>query len=170
MKQRKRRKRLVHFKIQSALAFQAFFHWAVFLFAAFGLLLVWQIVTEDPYRPLDEHWQRFVVRYAPVIVVLIAMMPAVVYHSVKLSNRVLGPMVRLRNALQRLGRGEHVEPLRLRQRDYGQDFVEAFNNMLERVEWKDTPTRNALDARADSIDVAHVVSDRETEELETVGA
>ena len=134
MMKTRRRKRLIHKKIQGALAIQAVLHWLAFLTIAFAMLMIWQILMEDPYRPWSAHWSDFLSRYTPVFLVLLSIVPAIVYESVKLSHRLVGPIVRLKGAMQQVARGEHVRPIKLRKKDFGQEFIDAFNGILTQIQ------------------------------------
>ena len=54
-------------------------------------------------------------------------------NLIRFSNRFVGPMVRLSQSMQQLAEGHSVQPIKLRNGDYWQDFAAAFNQVLERV-------------------------------------
>jgi len=61
-------------------------------------------------------------------------LPFCVGDILRLSNRFAGPMLRFRRAVQDLGRGAHVEPIRFRDGDFWQDLATDFNVLVERVQ------------------------------------
>jgi hypothetical protein len=55
-----------------------------------------------------------------------------------LSNRFVGPLVRLRRSMRKLARGEHVDPICFRDNDFWHDFANEFNAVAARVQ-KESP-------------------------------
>jgi nitrogen fixation/metabolism regulation signal transduction histidine kinase len=84
-------------------------------------------------------WERF----GPALVVLLSLLPAIVYDSIRISNRFIGPLIRLRTAMQEVAQDETMEPLRCRRNDFAEDFFIAFNEMLERVNQLEEDRRKA---------------------------
>ena len=129
----RRRPRIVDRRLQLALLWKAVVQWALFTLVAFGVLLAWEFLAQTPGQqgsPLRAVWER----HGIVFLVLVAMLPAVVYDSFKFSHRLAGPMVRLRHTVHCLAKGERVESLKFRQRDYWHDLADDFNVLLARLQ------------------------------------
>ncbi len=59
--------------------------------------------------------------------------PALMLDSFRLSNRIVGPICRLRNAIQGIARDEQIAPLQFRSGDFWQDIPEQFNVMIDKL-------------------------------------
>ena len=86
----------------------------------------------------DASWgQTFldtVRRFLPFFVVTLALIPAFIWDTLKLTNRFAGPILRLREALAEAGQGNTVPPLRFRDNDFWQEMASNFNLMMDRRE------------------------------------
>lgn len=134
MRYPKRRKLLINPRVQGALIARTLAHWSLFLLGMFGLLFVYQVLADGPEHSFSEHlaamWQRF----APALVVLLALVPVVVYDTLRLGHRVVGPIFRLQSSLRQLAEGRRVEPLKFRKEDFWHDLAGDFNQVAERIE------------------------------------
>ena len=130
----RRKELLVDRKVQLTLLLPAVQHWVLFLTVGFGLLLLWEFLLNGPSvrlaTCLAETWSR----YAPAVVVLVALLPVVVYDSLRLSHRMAGPVFHLLRELRRLARGENVRPIKFRRQDFWHDVATEFNGVLARIE------------------------------------
>jgi hypothetical protein len=72
----------------------------------------------------------------PVVVLAtsLLLLPIVVFDMVRFTNRLVGPMVRLRTALRCLCQGRPCEPLRFRHGDFWTELAEEFNALAARVQ------------------------------------
>lgn len=130
----KRQKILVNSRVQRAMILHTALHWTLFLAGTLVLLFCLQILLGEPSGSYAEHVERMWARYAPAFVVLLALMPVVVYDTMKLGHRIAGPMFRLRGALHRLANGERVEPVHFRKQDFWQEMAADFNTVLGRFQ------------------------------------
>lgn len=71
---------------------------------------------------------------AALVVALCILAPMMVFDSIRISHRFVGPMVSLRRALRRLGEGDHVDPIQFRKNDFWKDIAESFNLVIARVD------------------------------------
>ena len=140
------RKRLcVDSKIQGALMLRVTAYWLFWLLTTTGTLLAWKHVT-TPTRLLHTNFNDMLFHYGPVIVVAVLLLPLVILDVLRLSNRFVGPFVRLRKAMRQVGLGQNVEPIRFRNGDFWQEFAEEYNAVLARL--------NNAEARLDREQVA----------------
>lgn len=133
----RRTKRLVDWKLQISLLLRTVFHWVFFLAVAFGFVTCWEFLLGEPgstlYSCLEKTWAR----YAPAVIVLVALLPVVVYDSLRLSHRLAGPMLRIRNAIHRVLEGERVAAVKFRKHDFWHEVANDFNELLARIQADD---------------------------------
>jgi hypothetical protein len=101
-----------------------------FLLAAAALLFFIEMLTGDP----RDAWANLLYRYAPTVLVVLVLAPIFIRDFCKLSNRFVGPMVRLRRAMRDLAEGREVSPIHFRTRDFWKDLAADFNRVVERVQ------------------------------------
>lgn len=78
-------------------------------------------------------WELYldVAREQWVLIILpVALFPAILWDMLRLTHQVAGPLVRFRDALKRLAAGEQVESIKLREGDLLSEFQESFNEFL----------------------------------------
>lgn len=83
----------------------------------------------DPETPFFQHLIRFAgdaVLWAPA---LFLVAPLLVYDILRLTNRFVGPVYRIRTALQGLAEGEAGRPLKFRDDDYWTELCDPFNEV-----------------------------------------
>ncbi|HVX63270.1 MAG TPA: hypothetical protein VHC19_21795 [Pirellulales bacterium] len=94
---------------------------------------------------VDHQWLRFL----PAFVVALALLPAMAYDMARLTNRLVGPLMRLRWAMQDAAQGERIGPLRFREGDFWRECADEFNAILERLQEAEA-ARRAFDLRLDA--------------------
>ncbi len=135
MKNKDRRRRIVcDSKLQYGIALSAVAHWVAFAVAAMFFVLAWHVVTNWRVASADSILQSVCERYGPLLVVLLAFIPVIIYDSIKQSHRFTGPTVRFRNTVQRLADGENVDFIRLRNGDHGMELAEDLNRLIDRIQ------------------------------------
>lgn len=72
-----------------------------------------------------------------------------IYDAVKLSHRIVGPIYRIRKAIQAVAAGEELEPIQLRQGDYLQELKDDFNEMLKALEQRGAVVFKTAEAKQD---------------------
>lgn len=128
-----RRQLFVDLAVQGSLAFRSVLYWIVCLVTVLVALLFWQVMTGPP-APFEACIAAIWNHYGPAFVASLLVLPIVVLDIIRMSNRFVGPLVRLRRSLRALARGEHVEPLSFRQGDFWLELAQDFNAMLARVQ------------------------------------
>lgn len=128
----KRRKAVVDARMQWMLATRVVLHFFLFICggAAFGLIVQF---LSDPFASPLEHIKTFAKHSAPMLVVLLCLIPVFIRDTLTLSNRIVGPICRLRDTVKRMGEGEDVPPLQFRKNDMWEDMPELFNTMVTRL-------------------------------------
>ncbi len=120
-------------KVQGALVLRVILYWAFCLITITIMLLCWRIMT-GPARLFYTHFNDLWFFYGPALVASLLVLPLVVIDSLRMSNRFVGPLMRLRRSVRDLARGEHVEPIRFRDEDFWHDFAEEFNELAAHVQ------------------------------------
>ncbi len=133
-----RRQWFVDRRIQGALVARVILYWVVCLTAITLMLLCWRIIT-GPTRVFYAHLEEMWLFYGPAAIASLLLLPLVIVDVVRLSNRFTGPMVRLRRSIRDLARGQHVEPIALRDNDFWREFAEEFNALATRVRGETSP-------------------------------
>ena len=122
--------------VQTALVWQLFFQWSLFMMVLSGILFAIDVFSTGALLPLTDHLGRMWERYSPLLLVMIGMLPVCMCDSIRLSHRFVGPLVRLRKALRQAALGETPTTLEFRQHDFWQDLAVNFNALMLRMPGK----------------------------------
>jgi hypothetical protein len=121
-----RRQRFIDRPIQGALIVRAILFWALTLLSQILLMVFFAVLFSSPdgfYANLGAlAWYLKLTAYGSLLV-----LPMILFDLIRLSHRWVGPIYRLRTALQALGRGDQVPPIRFREGDYWQELAGDFN-------------------------------------------
>jgi methyl-accepting chemotaxis protein len=128
----RRRRVIADVTTQRALAMRMVMHCMLFMVVGGVLVSVNEYLADSSMnsQQLRESLTRNLVSFACTV---IALLPLLIYDSMKLSNRVVGPICRLRDTIRKISRNEPVAPLSFRTDDYWQDLPREFNTMMERI-------------------------------------
>ena len=86
-----------------------------------------------PLASLDEHLALFPRRNGLTYLVLLLLMPAFMWDTVRLSHRFAGPVQRLRRMMKELAEGDDPGELRFRDGDFWRELGDHFNGIRARV-------------------------------------
>lgn len=119
-------------EVQGALTRRIVGQWIVFTAVATALAfgLTWM---GDPFAPIQQTLAEAWWRYAPLLLVLVCMLPIFVMDTIKLSNRFTGPVYRLRQVARKLASGERPEPVEFRGGDFWRGLADDMNLVIQRV-------------------------------------
>jgi len=114
-------------------------HFFVFVCAGafFGII---NQFFKDPFGGIAANINTFWGAKWPMLLALGCLMPIFVRDTLTLSNRIAGPICRLRDTVRRIGEGEDVPPLEFRRKDMWNDLPELFNRMTDRLQ-NSAPTK-----------------------------
>jgi hypothetical protein len=128
---------LVDPSIQIALIVRVVCYWLICLVAVTLVRLCWYMLAgaQQTSAILFDNLWFDVARACEISLVLL---PLVLFDIVRLSNRFVGPLLRLRQSMRQLARGEHVEPIEFRDNDFWQELAGEFNAVLPRVRQSDS--------------------------------
>ncbi|MBN2580199.1 MAG: hypothetical protein JXB10_14515 [Pirellulales bacterium] len=137
-KKSKRKCYFVDPKVQGALVTRVVLYWFFCLLTITLMLLCWRIIT-GPARPFYMHFDDMWFFYGPAVVASLLLLPLVVVDIIRLSNRFVGPLLRLRRQMRALAHGEQVDPLGFRNDDFWREFADEFNAIAAQMKHLSTP-------------------------------
>ena len=129
--------RFVDKLVQGTLVRRLISHWigfTVVIAVVFGVvtwMLTWLL---HPMANRDELYGKFWLRLGPVIAVAVVLVPIFVYDTIRLTHRMVGPMVRVRRELQNLAEGRRAQRVKFRPDDYWTEVADEFNAFCDVVE------------------------------------
>jgi hypothetical protein len=103
--------------------------WILGAGATATMLGMTSFLAQSDYALMGQYWYFMKL----VLVASLLVLPLILYDVGVLTNRVIGPLNRLRRELRRLGEGQRVGPLEFREGDYWQEFAAEFNAVAQRV-------------------------------------
>ena len=129
-----RRQLFVDRQVQGTLLVRIAAYWCFSVLAICLITLCVQAITY-PDRPFLEYFAftEFFVQYGPLILTSAILVPLIMFDVVAVSNRFVGPLMRMRRSMRGLAAGDHVEPIYFREKDYWQDVAQEFNLVVARV-------------------------------------
>jgi hypothetical protein len=136
MARKRRRRVLVDKSTQWAIVRQSLLHWFYHSSLTIFFLLILELLLGGILRPWGETWQALWPLAAAVYVSMLLLLPTFIHDSFKLSNRIAGPVGRIRNALRDVAEGKPYRPVELRTRDFwpemGQELDAAVKALTTR--------------------------------------
>lgn len=130
---RKRRQLFADRAIQLSLAWRLVGHWLLFTSVLVVLNTCLFAGSNIPQKSIGEAFYLAAWAQLPLIVCVLAIAPLFVRDALRISNRLAGPMVRLRSSLRTLASGETCPPLVFRENDYWLESATEFNRVRQLV-------------------------------------
>jgi nitrogen fixation/metabolism regulation signal transduction histidine kinase len=87
----------------------------------------------NPLQGFSHCLSSFWSTSGPYVVVLMAMLPLFIWDTLTLTNRIVGPICRLRSAIRGINRGKNIAPIQFRDGDFWQDLAAELNALTERL-------------------------------------
>lgn len=153
MSRQARRVNYVDRQVQGALVRRVIMHWCSFVMVSIFSVLILQLLLGDPEKSLVQHVDAAWRQYALLAFVLVALLPAFLLDTIKMSNRFVGPVMRLRRALRQVADGEQVDSLKFRDNDFWGEIATDFNRVTEQLNQtasKETPATQEAPQQAAS--------------------
>ena len=141
---RLRRRYFVDRRVQGGLALRAARYWVLSVAVVAMLTVVGWVFVAPGVAALVESPERLRATLVCLFVGVVAstlLIPVVAYDLIRFTHRFAGPMVRLRDAMQRSAEGQSVAPIRFRDDDFWQEFADAFNAMQARLDAAESKPR-----------------------------
>lgn len=130
---RKRQQVFADRAIQSSLARRLAGHWLLFTSVLLVLNTFLQMSVLFPQLSFSEAFRLAAWSQIPLLACVAVLVPLFTRDALRISNRLAGPMVRLRRSLQSLAAGEKVPPLVFRENDYWLESATEFNRVRQLV-------------------------------------
>ncbi len=141
----RRKRNLVDFEVQTSLLRRMALQWVLFLIVNALALYGWTFLVSGAEGQVGGHWTQFTQNYLPVLLVSLALLPVFLLDAAKLSNRFVGPILRVRRALAEAAAGKDIKPIHFRENDFWQSLADDLNSVL-----KLQPSANAATAEKSS--------------------
>ena len=157
MGHRLRKRLFIDSKVQGALLVRSAVYWLCCIAVMSVMLICWEVfATPGSIREIqyDQLWYR----YAPALAMSLLILPFILLDVVRVTNRMVGPVYRMRNSMRQLAAGKPIAPLQFRQDDFWKEMADEFNALTAIVQR----------ARQTGCGQATVVMDRD--ELAKLGA
>ncbi len=118
-------------QIQTGLLKRIVAHWVILLVVSSCALMIWIRLFEQPDATWSVIFEEYLWRYIPLALVFLALLPAFVMDTLRLSNRFAGPMYRMGQTLSQAAQGQTVNPLEFRKNDFLRKMAEDLNSILQ---------------------------------------
>ncbi len=108
----------------------------ILVIAVISCLLSSSLLWKNLYLPEDTRYTPLLTASllavaATLLIELLLAIPLVFFLGIRHSHRVVGPMKRLKQTLEAIGRGDFSQRITLREGDVLQDLAQAINKMAE---------------------------------------
>ena len=128
----RRRQYFVDRAVQGRIVTRTISQWFFCMMSVAIMLLCWRIATH-PTENFISHAEALWNLVGPAFIGTLLLLPLVVIDVVKMTNRFVGSVLRIRSSMRQLAAGEDVRPIRLRDDDLWQDLAADFNALLARL-------------------------------------
>ncbi|MDA0833031.1 MAG: hypothetical protein O2955_06065 [Planctomycetota bacterium] len=120
------------------------------------------LIGEDAL-PMTVLYGQFLSEHMCFICCAFIVLPIILFDALWFSHRIVGPLYRIRIALQQLAAGVELTPIRLRKGDYLGDIAEAVNHVCHRIEYlKEHHSDDDILLRNENGEEVNVVADRDS--------
>jgi hypothetical protein len=119
-------------EVQTALMLRVVVYWMFCLLSISLMLICWSAYKGPPQRFLDLVADLYY-RYGPALSASLMLLPIVLMDVLRMSNRFVGPVLRLRRGLRDVAEGRPAQPLNFRDDDFWRDMATDFNRAAAHV-------------------------------------
>lgn len=123
---------LVDREVQGALIARTTLYWLFCLLSISLMVICWNVYTGPPRRFVDLALDLYY-RYAPALLASLVLLPIVLMDVARISNRFVGPVVRLRQGLREVAEGRPAITINFRDNDFWHDLAVDFNRATSRI-------------------------------------
>jgi hypothetical protein len=145
-----RNKLFVNRLVQGKAISYVFFYWAGYHLILGIVMFFFRLcqyfadyMAGGPLRNFDDLYSDFVRAQVPMLVCGLFVLPILMWDVLKSTHRCVGPLVRLKESLARLTRGEPVSEIKFRKGDMLVDLLDAFNQFLRSPYYRGQPTERS---------------------------
>ena len=136
----RRKRNLVDFEVQTSLLRRMALQWVLFLVINALALYGWTFLLTGAEEQIGGHLTQFMQLYLPVLLISLALLPVFLLDAAKLSNRFVGPILRVRRALAEAASGKPIKPIQFRENDFWQSLADDLNCVLSQKSVATEPT------------------------------
>ncbi len=129
---KKRRRWFVEPRVQGAFMLRAALYWFSCMICLTSLTSIWNSITRQADFFGFQLPGGLPLWVIPPLASLL-FLPMVMYDMVRLSNRLVGPILRLRSAMRGVAQGRPAPAIAFREGDFWRDFAGEFNAVADRV-------------------------------------
>ncbi|MBL8849906.1 MAG: hypothetical protein JNG89_09485 [Planctomycetaceae bacterium] len=133
----RRKRTYINSRVQGRFLFRVAAYWLTYHAVLWHGLFVYRYAqvrmttTEaTPFTPVSSVYWQFCTDYAPLLMCSVLIMPLFMLDFVRLTHRIVGPLVRSSNALQSLMEGKRVQHIEFRKGDLLTEFQTRLNDFL----------------------------------------
>jgi len=119
-------------KVQGALVVRTCIYWLFCLFSVALMLICWRAFT-GPLKPFSVMAAEVYHQHGAVLLASLILLPITAMDVLRLSNRFVGPVMRMRTALTELAEGRSIEPVHFRDDDYWRELAGHLNEVAARL-------------------------------------
>ena len=127
-----RKKLYVNRNVQGSLILRSILHWYFYLCAILLTVVVFTVIRDPSVLAIKLVFRSFVY-FSPAIIASVILLPLFVWDILKASNRVAGPIHRLRGEMAILIDGQDVTELRFRDGDHWTELADDFNILAKEL-------------------------------------
>ena len=127
-----RRRLYIDQGLQNRLIVRTILQWGLYTSALLGVICV-GIAWTSPGESINQNVLAGVSYLAPGVIASTLLLPVFVFDMLRATNRIAGPVYRLRNELKKLASGQDVRELRFRDGDSFNGLAEDFNALAQQV-------------------------------------
>jgi hypothetical protein len=142
---------LVDREVQAALMMRTAWYWLFCLLSISLMLICWD-AYHGPSRRFIDLASELYFRYGPALAASLILLPIVMLDVMRLSNRFVGPVARLRGGLRELADGRPAQPLNFRDDDFWRELATDFNRAAARLAREDASRYTPTDAMPDVVE------------------
>jgi hypothetical protein len=117
-------------EVQSSLTWRIIWHWFSFLCACLVGIVLWTRLVEAPTEGWEVILKRSFIQFVPFGIIAFSLLPFFLRDTIRLSNRFVGPIMRVRRALTDLADGKSPKPIEFRQGDFWKSLQHELNRVL----------------------------------------
>lgn len=158
MSKHPRKKYFVDPQVQGALILRIVGYWTASFITVICMLLTWSILSSGSSSNFGERFSEMWDQFKLPLLAGILLLPLLVYDLVRMTNRFVGPLYRLRREMQILADGESPMRIQFRSDDFWQDIALDFNTIANRIECLERQARGESPTESVDPEVAAPIS------------
>ncbi len=139
MKSNRRKKYVVDSGLQFSLARRLLVYWCATWLIVFALPICTRLFFTS--LPFDQLASKLLADLWFPMLMSVMLLPIVAWESLRFSNKIAGPVHRVRRTLQNLAEQQPVAPIRLRKGDFCHELAQDVNRVISRYSVPDKPSK-----------------------------